>query len=67
MVATRCQRDLQSICNAIAADVSAIERSTEEPSDNSITGGSISSLEEYTEARPSYAGGISYAEGVEEQ
>ena len=56
--------DLQS---AIAAAVCAIERSAEAPSDNSITRGSVSSLEEYTVAWPSYAGGISYAEVVEEQ
>ena len=49
--------DLQS---AIAAAVSAIERSVEEPSENSITSGSVSSLEEYIEDWPSYLVGINY-------
>ena len=49
--------DLQS---AIAAAVSVIERSVEEPSDYGITSGSVSSLEEYTEDGPSYLAGMGY-------
>ena len=53
--------------SAIAAAVSAIERSAEEPSDNGITSGRVSSLEEYNEDWSNYADGKSDAELVEQQ
>ena len=52
---------------AIEDAVAAIERTVVEPSENSITNYSISSVVEYTESWPNYAGWSSYAFAAEEQ